>query len=136
MPAVYFNSVKISGFMPGIIIYHNGECSKSKGALEILQEKQIPHTVRWYLAEPLTREELSALLQKLGMQPSQLVRKSEALYKEQYEGKEISENDWLGILTDNPILIERPIAEKGDKAIVARPPERVLELVYGPVTLS
>jgi arsenate reductase len=112
-----------------ILIYHNGECSKSKGALEILQEEHIPHTVRWYLAEPLSKDELKALLKKLNMQPSQLVRKSEELYKEQYEGKAISETQWLTILAQNPILIERPIVEKGNKAIVARPPERVFELL-------
>jgi arsenate reductase (glutaredoxin) len=115
--------------MSDIIIYHNGECSKCKGALEILQEAHIPHEVRWYLAEPLTEAELKTLLEKLHMPPSQLVRKSEPLYKENYEGKDISENEWLTILAENPILIERPIVEQGDKAIIARPPEKVFELI-------
>lgn len=114
--------------METITIYHNGECSKSRGALEILQEMNIPHQVRWYLAEPLTRDELAALLKKLNMAPSALVRKSEPLYKQQYEGKQLSEQEWLNILAENPILIERPIVEKGDTAIVARPPERLKEL--------
>jgi arsenate reductase len=112
-----------------ITIYHNGECSKCRGALEIMQERGIPHNIRWYLAEPLTKDELSALLQKLAINPSQLVRKSEPLYREQYEGKDISEAEWLDILADNPILIERPIVEKGPVAIVARPPERIFELI-------
>ena len=114
---------------PGITIYHNGCCGKSRGALEILQEQKIPHTVRWYLTEPLSKIELKALLKKLGMQPSELVRKNEELYKEQYKGKNISEQQWLTILAENPVLIERPIVEKGDKAIVARPPEKVFELL-------
>jgi arsenate reductase (glutaredoxin) len=114
-----------------ITIYHNGECSKSKGALEILQDSNIPHNIRWYLAEPLSREELVLLLKKLNMQPSQLVRKNEPLYKEQYEGKEITEDHWLDILAEHPILIERPIVEKGDRAVVARPPERLAELGIG-----
>jgi arsenate reductase len=94
-----------------------------------LQEKGIPHTVRWYLAEPLSVVELTALLHKLQMQPSQLVRRSEPLYKEQFEGREIPESEWLQILADNPIMIERPIVEKENMAIVARPPEKVFEVI-------
>jgi arsenate reductase len=112
-----------------LTIYHNGECSKCRGALEILQERNVPHEVRWYLADPLTKSELNNLLKKLNMLPSQLVRKSEPLYKEQYEDRHMTEQDWLEALVVNPILIERPIVEKGDMAIVARPPERVLEMI-------
>lgn len=114
--------------METITIYHNGECSKSKSALGILQESNIPHNTRWYLAEPLTKDELTELLIKLRMQPSELVRRNEPLYKENYEGKEISEQEWLDILVKHPILIERPIVEKGNKAVVARPAERMKEL--------
>lgn len=112
-----------------ITIYHNGVCSKSKGALEILQETGIPHSVRWYVAEPLTLSELTELLQKLCVPPSQLVRTSEPLYKELFEGKTISENDWVDILLEYPELIQRPVIVKGDKAFIARPPERVYELI-------
>jgi arsenate reductase (glutaredoxin) len=115
--------------MADIIIYHNGRCSKSRGALEILQEKNIPHTVRWYLTDPLTEEELTALLKKLHIPASELVRKNEALYKEQFKNKDLSEKEWIAALAANPILIERPIVEKGNKAVVARPPEKVLELL-------
>ena len=115
--------------MSDIIIYHNGRCSKSRGALEILQEQNIPHDIRWYLTEPLSKSELKALLKKLHMQPSELVRKSEELYKENYKGKEISEKEWLTILAENPVLIERPIVEKGDKAVVARPPEKIFDIL-------
>ena len=112
-----------------LTIYHNGECSKCRGALEILQERNVPHDVRWYLSDPLNTTELDNLLKKLNMLPSQLVRKSEPLYKEQYDDRHLTEEDWLEALVNNPILIERPIVEKGDKAIVARPPERVLEMI-------
>jgi arsenate reductase len=118
--------------MPEIIIYHNGECSKSKGALELLMERGTPHTVRWYLMEPLGADELTSLLEKLGMEPSALVRKSEPLYKEQYEGKEFTEAEWLDILVEHPALIERPIVEMGDHALVARPPERIYEIIGRP----
>lgn len=112
--------------MSDIIIYHNGRCSKSRGALEILQEQNIPFEVRWYLTDPLNQKELRALLKKLDMKASELVRKGEPLYQEQFKDQQLTEKDWLRILAQNPILIERPIVEKGDKAIVARPPEKVL----------
>ena len=115
--------------MADITIYHNGECSKCKGALELLQEKGVAHDVRWYMAEPLTGEELKSLLVKLHMKAHELVRTGEELYKTAYEGKEISEDEWLKILTEQPELMQRPIVVKGDIAIVARPPEKVLELI-------
>jgi arsenate reductase len=112
-----------------ITIYHNGECSKSKGALEILMDQNIPHEVRYYLAEPLTKDELAELLSKLDMQPSQIVRKNEPLYMESFSNEEYTETEWLDILIKNPILIERPIVTNVDKAIVARPPERVMSIL-------
>lgn len=111
--------------MDKITIYYNGECSKSKGALELLQDAGADFNVRWYLTEPLSKDELYALLHKLDMQPSQLIRKSEPIFKEQYEGKELAEDQWLDALIEYPVLLERPIVEKGDEAIVARPPEIV-----------
>lgn len=115
--------------MPELIIYHNGECSKCRGALEILQERNIPHTVRWYLAEPLSTEELVALLHKLGIPASALVRRSEELYQQEYEGKDLTEVQWLDVLATNPVLIQRPILELGDKAIIARPPEKLFDFL-------
>lgn len=111
--------------MDKITIYHNGECSKSKGALELLQDANADFDVRWYLADPLSKDELRALLHKLNMQPSQLVRKSELVYREQFEGKELMEDQWLDAIIEHPVLMERPIVERGDKAFVARPPETV-----------
>ena len=112
-----------------ITIYHNGQCSKSRGALELLQEEGIPHHVRWYLAEPLTTDELEALLKKLGMPASALVRSSEEYFIENLIGKDFSETEWLEILTTHPELIERPIVVNGDKAVIARPAERIREVM-------
>jgi arsenate reductase len=116
--------------MPTITIYHNGECSKCRGALEILQERGIPHEVRWYLAEPLTVVELSALLKKLNIPASDLVRTTEDLYLQHYAGKDISEDEWITILAENPILMQRPIVVHGDKAVIARPAERMFEILH------
>ena len=114
--------------MSEVIIYHNGECSKSQSALSILEQLGIPHSIRYYISEPLSRDELESLLKKLDMKAEELVRKSEDLFKENYQDKELSNDEWINILTDNPILIERPMVERNGKAIVARPPERVREL--------
>ncbi len=115
--------------MGPIIIYHNGECSKCRGALELLQERGIPHVVRWYLAEPLSRLELEALLAKLNIKASELVRTSEELYAKNYAGKNISEVEWITILSENPILMQRPIVEFGNKAVIARLAERMFEIL-------
>jgi len=114
--------------MEELIIYHNGECSKSRGALELAQEENIPHKLRWYLAEPLSREELTKLLSKLGLPPSAVIRKNEPVYRELFEVKTLTEEAWLDALVQYPVLLERPIAEKGSRAVIARPAEKLLEL--------
>ena len=115
--------------MAEITIYHNGQCSKSKGALEFLQDSGAPFNVRWYITEPLSTMEIADLLKQLNMHPSSLVRKSEPLYKEKYADKNWNEEQWLQVLADNPVLIERPIVTNGNNAIIARPPETVLEFI-------
>ena len=115
--------------MSELVIYHNGMCSKCHGALELLQEKGIPHTVRWYLTDPLTEDELSALLQKLQMKASDLVRRNEDYFKTNLEDKDFSEEEWIEILVTHPELMQRPIIEHNGKAIVARPAERLFEVV-------
>lgn len=112
-----------------IIIYHNGRCSKSRGALELLQEKGIEPEIRYYLMEPLTAKELKELLQKLGIKAEELVRKSEELYKQEYKDKKLTSAQWIKVLAQNPGLIERPVVVNGDKAIIARPPEKVFDIL-------
>ena len=112
-----------------ITIYHNGTCSKCRGALEILQEKGIPHNVRWYLAEPLSADELRGLLKKLNIPASQLARKGEPYFIEHLEGKELSEDEWVNELIAHPEILQRPIVVNGGKAIIARPPERIFEVL-------
>lgn len=112
-----------------LTIYHNARCSKSRGVCEILEEKKIKTDIIEYLKTPPTQKELKVLLKMLGMKASELVRTSEPLYKEKFEGKKLTQAQWLKALADNPILIERPIIVKGDKAIIGRPPERVLEFL-------
>lgn len=115
--------------MSEIIVYHNNRCSKSRDAISILEEKGIPYKVRYYLQDPPSEQELKTLLRKAGLKAIDIVRKSETLYKEEYKDKDLSEAEWLKVLAANPILIERPIVINGDKAVVARPPEKVLEIL-------
>ena len=115
--------------MPPITIYHNARCGKSRGALEILQAQNIPHQVRLYLTDPLKKQELKALLKKLKMQPSELVRMNESIYKEHYSQRAYTDKEWLDILVKNPVLLERPIVEFEGTAIIARPPERLIEIM-------
>ena len=112
-----------------LTIYHNGECSKSRGALEMLQDEQIPHEVRWYLAEPLSEAELLALLKKLDIPATALIRKSEPFYLERFGTQELTEAAAVAVLLAYPQLMERPIVENASKAVVARPPERLREIL-------
>ncbi len=111
-----------------ITIYHNTRCSKSRSALHILEEKGISVTLRHYLQDPLSSVELKELLHKLSMPPTGLLRKSEAIYKD-FSVKISGEESWLDAMLQYPQLIERPVVVSGAHAIIARPPERVLELL-------
>ena len=110
-------------------IYHNPRCSKSRSACALITEKGIAAEVVEYLKTPPSREELRVLLKKLGMQPAELVRQGEAEFKAHYACQILTDEAWLDAMVAYPILIERPIVVCGDKAVVARPPERVLELL-------
>lgn len=114
---------------PSIVIYHNSRCSKSRSACELLAGNGLDAKVIEYLKTPPNREELQGLLSKLGMKAADLVRRSENVFKENYAGKELTEGEWLDVLCLHPILIERPIVVFGDRAVVARPPEKLLELI-------
>jgi arsenate reductase len=112
-----------------ITIYHNTRCTKSREACSILEKKGVDFTTIEYLKEPLNQTELKALLKKLNLKAEEIVRKSEPLFKEKFASKKLTEAQWIKILTENPILIERPILVKGNKAIIGRPVERVVEIL-------
>ena len=111
-----------------MLIYYNPDCSKCREAISLLEEKSCSFEIREYLKDPPTEYELKDLLKKLKCKAIDIVRKSELLYQEWYEGKTFSEAEWIRILSENPVLIERPIVISGDKAIIGRPPVKVLEL--------
>jgi arsenate reductase len=102
-------------------LWTNPECSKSRSAQDILDERKIPYTVRLYLEDPPSRQELEALLETLHAPATAIAR-----------GQEGTDDEVLTALVEDPGLIERPIAIHQGRAVVARPPERVLELLSRP----
>jgi arsenate reductase len=112
-----------------ISIYHNNRCSKSRDSLAILTEQNIEIKVIDYLKNPPTTKQIKSLLKKLKMKPLELLRKSENLYKDNYKDENLSDDEWIELMANNPILIERPIIVNGNKAVIGRPPEKVLEIL-------
>jgi len=111
-----------------VTIWHNPRCGKSRAALALLRERGVEPQIVEYLKTPPSATELRTVLSKLGLKPEQLLRKGEDAYRA-LEGEALSEAQWLEAMTRNPILIERPIVIKGERARVGRPPEKVLELL-------
>lgn len=106
-------------------VYHNPRCSKSRNAVAYLTEKEESFEIVEYLKEPLTESEIMDLLVKLDMKAVELIRKGEPAFKENFKGKELTENEWVKAMVKYPKLIERPIVVKGNNAIVARPLENI-----------
>ena len=110
-------------------VYHNARCSKSRSACQLLEERGLGFEVVEYLKTPPSRDELAAVLAKLGMTAEALVRKGEDIYKAEFKGRSLTEAEWLDALVAHPVLIERPIVVCGERAVIGRPPEKVLELL-------
>lgn len=115
--------------MSEVTIYHNPRCSKSRNTLALLQENGVEPEVVLYLETPLGKGEIVGLLQKLGLTATQLVRKGEDAYAANGLSSDSSNEEILAAMAEHPKLIERPIVVKGDKAVLGRPPENVLDLI-------
>lgn len=110
------------------IVFHNNRCSKSRCAIDYLNEEKIDYEVFNYL-DGISKEKLQEVVSMIGIKPEELVRKSEKIYKENYKGKTLTDNEWLNAMVEHPVLIERPIVIKDGKAVIGRPLERVIELM-------
>ncbi len=110
-------------------IYHNPRCSKSRQTLQLLEEKGETVEVIKYLENVPNAEKLSEIIQLLEITPIDLVRKNEAVWKENFKGKKMSDKEIIAAMISYPKLIERPIVLKNGKAALGRPPEAVLELL-------
>ncbi|MFS2123033.1 arsenate reductase (glutaredoxin) [Pseudomonas sp. Pseusp97] len=116
--------------MSQISIFHNPRCSKSRGALELLEERGIQPEIIRYLETPPSAADLKALLGKLGIGARQLLRTGEDEYKElDLANPALSDDQLIEAMASHPKLIERPIVIVGDKAVIGRPPEKVLEIL-------
>jgi arsenate reductase len=112
-----------------ITIYHNNRCSKSRQGVQILEDAGKQFKIVKYLEDIPTKEELTNIINILGITPIELVRKNEAIWKEQYKGKELSNDEVITAMVNNPKLIERPIIINGNKAVIGRPPEKILDII-------
>jgi len=116
--------------MTELTLYHNPRCSKSRGALELLEARGLTPEIVRYLETPPTAARLCALLDKLGLTARQLLRTGEEEYKSlDLANPELSEAELIDAMIEHPRLIERPILVAGNKAIIGRPPEKVLEIL-------
>ena len=111
-------------------IYHNPRCSKSRQTLQLLQDQGIELEIIEYLKTPPNAEELNDILQKLGMEPRDLMRKNETEYKANgLDDQTLDRQALINGMVSHPILIERPIVVAHDKAAIGRPPEAVLTIL-------
>jgi arsenate reductase len=112
-----------------IKIYHNNRCGTSRKALNFLKDKGLEFEIVEYLKNPLSEKELHDLIDLLQIKPIELVRTKESIWIDNFKGKSFSDAEVVKILAENPILIERPIVVNGNKAIIARPLELILNIL-------
>lgn len=113
-----------------VVLYHNPRCSKSCAALALLEERGVAFELVRYLETPLDENEIGELLHLLGMKPLELMRTGETVFKELALGEDdATDRARIEAMAANPILMERPVFLRDGRAVVGRPPERVLELI-------
>lgn len=112
-----------------IKIYHNNRCSKSRCGIELLEKSGKEYEIVKYLENTPTTEELKNIINLLGISPLELVRKNEAIWKENYKGKGLTDEEIISAMIENPKLIERPIVINGNKAVIGRPTEAILDII-------
>ena len=110
-------------------LWHNPRCSKSRAALKLLEDRGADFETFRYLDTPPDAGMLDALLGKLGIPAAALVRRGEAAWKESGLSPDSAEADIRALILANPILIERSVLETGNKAVIGRPPEAILDLL-------
>jgi arsenate reductase len=112
-------------------VFHKPSCQTSNTVLKYLRTKKQNLDIIHYIETPPSANELEILLSKLNLKPIELIRKKEKYYQEKLSKLNFNDHEWIKLMVENPILIERPILIKGNKAIIGRPFERVVEFVEG-----
>jgi len=110
-------------------IYHNPRCSKSRQTLNLIQEREENIEIIEYLKDNLSVIELEEIIEKLEISPIELVRKKEQIWIDNYKGKDLTDKEIVERMVKHPKIMERPIVINGNKAIIGRPPENVLEII-------
>ena len=110
-------------------IYHNPRCRKSRDGVEYLSSKGIDFEIIYYLKNPLSKKEIKLLVSKLGISISDLIRKNEKIWKDNYKNQELSIDQIIEIIFKEPKLMERPIIESEKKAVIGRPKENIDNLL-------
>lgn len=110
-------------------ILHNPRCSKSRESLQYLNQQGCAIEIIEYLKNPLSASDIQSLLQQLNIKPLELIRQKEPIFKSHFAGQELSDSEWIQAMVDFPVLIERPIVIVGNKAVIGRPIEKVIELI-------
>lgn len=112
-----------------IKIYHNPRCTKSRQGVAALEEANVDFEILKYLETPLSESELKEIINLLKISPLELIRKTEKIWKENFKGKDLSDEAIIKAMIDFPKLIERPIIINGDKAVVGRPTEKIADIL-------
>ena len=112
-----------------IKIYHNSRCRKSREGLQIVQESNQPYVILDYISDPLTANELKEIITILNIAPIDLIRKNESVWKSDFKGKKLSDQQLIDAMAAHPKLIERPIIIHNNKGVIGRPKERILEVL-------
>lgn len=112
-----------------IQIYHNPRCGKSREGLALVEQSGKPFEVIHYLKDTPTLEALEVLVSKLGLAPIDVIRQKEKIWVESFKGKSYSDKELLQIMVDHPILIERPIVVHNNKAVIGRPPSKIIDCI-------
>lgn len=112
-----------------IKIYHNPRCRKSREGLGVVEESGKDFEIVKYMETVPSREELEDILQCLAITPKMLVRTNEKIWKEKYRGKLMTDKEIIDAMLEHPKLIQRPIVANGNKAVIGRPTERIIEIL-------
>ncbi|MBC8882768.1 arsenate reductase (glutaredoxin) [Flavobacterium piscinae] len=112
-----------------IKILHNPRCGKSREGLSLLEETGNPFEVIKYLDNPLAESQLTELVKKLNIAPLDLIRQKEKIWIEQFKGKELTDAELIKAIANNPILMERPIVISENKAVIGRPPQKIIDFL-------
>lgn len=112
-----------------IQILHNPRCRKSREGLALLEEERQTFEIIKYLDDRLTVKDLTTIISKLGISPIDLVRKNEAIWKSDFKGKDLNDQDIIEAMVANPKLIERPIIINKNKAVIGRPVELIKDIL-------